>query len=56
MIGWQDAAVFLIVFGAVAFLVRRIVPSRASGPKGTQTFVPMGSIKRRREHDRDGCH
>ena len=48
----QDVGVFVIVAGAVAFLVRRILPRRSTP---AQSFVPLASITRRR--DRDGnCH
>jgi hypothetical protein len=50
--GWQDVGVLVIVTSAVAFLVRRLVPGRA---EGAQTFVPLGQIKTRREHDQN-CH
>ena len=49
---WQDLGVLVIVFGAVLFLVRRVFPGR---PKPSETFVPLGAIKHRREHDAN-CH
>jgi hypothetical protein len=51
---WQDTGVVLIVAAAVAFLVRRVFPGRGAR-EGTETFVPVASIKHRREHDK-GCH
>jgi hypothetical protein len=56
--GWQDIAVALIVCGAVAFLLRRVVGRRRR--KATaQSFVPLSSLKKRNaaSHD-DGprCH
>jgi hypothetical protein len=54
--GWQDIAVALIVCGAVAFLLRRIVGRRRR--KATaQSFVPLSSLKKRSaaSHD-DGPH
>ncbi len=50
--GWQDVGVLVIVATAVAFLVRRLVPSRA---EPAQTFVPLGQIRTRRQHD-ENCH
>jgi len=49
---WQDLGVLVIVSGAVLFLVRRVFPSR---PKAAETFVPLGAIKHRREHEKS-CH
>ena len=48
----QDLGVLLIVSGAVLFLVRRVIPGRQ---KPAETFVPLGSIKHRREHEKN-CH
>ena len=48
---WQTAGVVAIVSGAVYFLARRMLTRRRR--KGTQTFVPLSSIKKRHDHD---CH
>jgi hypothetical protein len=50
--GIQDVGVFVIVAGAVVFLVRRVLPVRS---EPAQTIVPLTSIKHRRDHDA-GCH
>ncbi|MGE3274916.1 MAG: hypothetical protein AB7O67_07375 [Vicinamibacterales bacterium] len=47
---WQEVGVFLIVSGAVVFLVRRFMgPRKKKG--GTTAFVPLGEVKRN-----SGCH
>lgn len=48
--GWQDAAVVLIVAGAAIFLVRKVVlrPRR----KPADAFVPLGQLKSK---DKPGC-
>jgi hypothetical protein len=56
--GWQDIAVALIVCGAVAFLLRRVV-ARRRRKTTAQSFVPLSSLKRRATPDRGdgpGCH
>lgn len=45
--GWQDAVVFLIVLGAVLFLVRRAVGKRIRRSRPAQTFIPLASVKKR---------
>jgi uncharacterized membrane-anchored protein YhcB (DUF1043 family) len=54
---WQEAGVVLIVGAAVAFLVRRLVGRRRQ-QKPAQTFVPIASIKHRRDDPPGGpgCH
>lgn len=52
-VSWQDAGVAMVVAGAVAFLVRRLFPA-AAPRRGAATFVPLSSVKARR--DPPGCH
>ncbi|MBK5298285.1 MAG: hypothetical protein JJE40_14100 [Vicinamibacteria bacterium] len=56
--GWQEIAVALIVCGAVAFLVRRVV-GRRRRQATAQSFVPLSSLKRPASASRDNtppCH
>jgi hypothetical protein len=43
--GWQDIAVALVVCGAVAFLLRRVIGRRRPKPSA-HSFVPLSSLKR----------
>lgn len=52
MMDLQDAGVFVIVAGAVVFLVRRVLPTK---PEPAKTFVPLTQVKHRRDHDAS-CH
>jgi hypothetical protein len=54
---WQEVGVVAIVGGAVAFLVLRALGRRRRG-KPAQTFVPLASIKHRRDDPPSGpeCH
>jgi SNF family Na+-dependent transporter len=57
--GAQDIAVALIVCGAVAFLLRRVIGRRRR--KATaQSFVPLSSLKKRSatasQDDSPPCH
>lgn len=49
---WQGIAVVLIVLGAVAFLVRRVVGGRRERRRPAETFIPLDRIRKRD----DGCH
>jgi hypothetical protein len=49
---WQAAGVVAVVCGAVYFLTQRML-TRRRRRRGTQTFVPLSSIKKRPDHD---CH
>ena len=49
---WQAAGVVAVVSGAVYFLARRTL-ARRRRRAGTQTFVPLSSIRKRPDHD---CH
>ena len=53
----QEIGVVLVVGAAVAFLVLRVV-GRRRRQKPAQTFVPLTSLKNRREGppDRPACH
>ena len=56
--GWQDLAVALIVCGAVAFLLRRVI-GRRRRKAAAQSFVPLSSLKKRNAGSRDdgpACH
>ena len=54
---WQEVGVAVIVGSAVAFLVLRIT-GRRRRQKPAQTFVPLASLKHRRDDPPDGpgCH
>ena len=54
---WQEIGVVVIVGGAVAFLVLRVA-GRRRRKKPAQTFVPLTSLKNRREDPPDDpqCH
>jgi len=55
---WQNIAVALIVCGAVAFLLRRVV-GRRRRRASAQSFVPLSSLKRRftaPPDDGPSCH
>jgi len=56
--GWQDIAVALVICGAVAFLLRRVIGRRRRKPTA-HSFVPLSSLRRRTTPDRDNgpdCH
>ncbi len=42
---WQDVAVALIVCGALAFLLRRVVGRRRK-TTAAQSFVPLSSLRK----------
>jgi hypothetical protein len=44
--GWQDVAVWIVVAGAVFFLVGRNVNLRRRRKQPAQTFVPLSSLRR----------
>ena len=54
---WQALAVGVIVAGAVAFLVMRIV-GRRPRRKTAETFVPLSSLRSPGDErpDKPGCH
>ena len=45
-ISWQSLAVLLVVLGAIAFLVARVVGVRLRRNRPAQTFVPLSSLKK----------
>ena len=44
--GWQDVGVWIVVAGAVLFLVGRNVNLRRRRKKPAQTFIPLSSLRR----------
>ena len=51
---WQAVAVAVVVAAAVLFLAARfLLPRRPR--KGTQTFIPLSTLKKPRPPDRE-CH
>lgn len=48
---WQEIAVALVVIGALAFLVRKVVARRTEKP--ARGFVPLGDVKKKPDA---GCH
>jgi hypothetical protein len=58
-VGWQDVAVWIVVGGAVLFLVGRNVNLRNRRKKPAETFIPLSSLKKpaAAETERDAqCH
>jgi hypothetical protein len=58
-VGWQDVAVWIVVGGAVLFLVGRNVNLRKRRKKPAETFIPLSSLKKpvAPEAERDAqCH
>jgi len=51
-VDWQGVAVVLIVLGAVAFLVLRVVGGRRRRSRPAQTFIPLDRVRKRD----DECH
>jgi hypothetical protein len=45
-VGWQDVAVWIVVGGAVLFLVGRNVNLRKRWQKPAETFIPLSSLKK----------
>jgi hypothetical protein len=43
---WQDVAVFIVVAGAVLFLVGRNVNLRRRRGRPAETFVPLTALKK----------
>jgi hypothetical protein len=57
--GWQDGAVFVVVAGAIFFLVGRNLTFRRRRHKPVETFVPLTSLKKappRTEPEEPSCH
>jgi hypothetical protein len=50
---WQDVAVFILVAGAVLFLVARNVNRRRRRSRPAETFVPLTSLKKSPPKDTD---
>jgi hypothetical protein len=56
---WQDVAVFIVVAGAVLFLVARNVNLRRRRGRTAETFVPLTALKKssgKDQADRPRCH
>jgi hypothetical protein len=52
---WQDVAVFIVVAGAVLFLVGRNVNLRRRRSRPAETFVPLTTLKKSSKSD-EHCH
>jgi hypothetical protein len=52
---WQDVAVFLVVAGAVLFLIGRNVNLRRRRNQPAETFVPLTALKKSKSDD-PCCH
>jgi hypothetical protein len=53
---WQDVAVFIVVAGAVLFLVGRNVNLRRRRGRPTETFVPLTALKKSVNKPDGNCH
>ena len=55
---WQDIAVFVVVAGAVAFLLRRVIRVRRARNAPAQTFVPLSTLRKAHipKSDDPECH
>jgi hypothetical protein len=56
---WQDVAVFVVVAGAVLFLVGRNVTLRRKRKRPSETFIPLTALKKRPSAsgpDEPACH
>jgi hypothetical protein len=53
---WQDVAVFIVVAGAVLFLVGRNVNLRRRRGRPAETFVPLTALKRSVNKPDGDCH
>jgi len=54
---WQDVAVFLVVAGAVLFLVGRNVTLKRRRKRPAETFVPLTALRKRsNKPDDSACH
>ena len=57
--GWQDAAVFVVVAAAVAFLILRNVSFRRRQRKPVETFIPLSAVRRSPrppDDEQPACH
>jgi hypothetical protein len=45
-VGWQDVAVWIVVGGAVLFLIGRNLNFRKRRKKPAETFIPLSSLKK----------
>lgn len=53
---WQQAGVWVIVGGAVLFLIGRIVGLRRRRSRQAQSFVPIAALKKSRDARDRSCH
>jgi hypothetical protein len=53
---WQDVAVFIVVAGAVLFLVGRNVNLRRRRGRPAETFVPLTTLKKSVNKPDGNCH
>jgi hypothetical protein len=56
---WQDVAVFIVVTGAVLFLLGRNLNLRRRRGRPAETFVPLTALKKSSAKDKDDeqhCH
>jgi hypothetical protein len=53
---WQDVAVFVVVAGAVIFLIGRNVNLRRRRSRPAETFVPLTTLKKSASKSDDPCH
>jgi hypothetical protein len=56
---WQDVAVFIVVAGAVLFLMGRNINLRRRRERPAETFVPLTALKKfsaRDKADEPHCH
>jgi len=53
---WQDVAVFIVIAGAVLFLVGRNVNLRRRRRRPAETFVPLTALKKSVNKPDGDCH
>jgi hypothetical protein len=53
---WQDVVVFIVVAGAVLFLVGRNVNLRRRRGRPAETFVPLTALKKSVNKPDGDCH
>jgi hypothetical protein len=53
---WQDIAVFIVVAGAVLYLVGRNVNLRRRRSRPAETFIPLTTLKKSPAKSDEHCH
>jgi hypothetical protein len=53
---WQDIAVFIVVAGAVLYLVGRNVNLRRRRSRPAETFIPLTTLKKSPSKSDEHCH